>query len=40
MAVFGKGAPPALKTLSDSEVPWASLDEEQEDDENEAVFSP
>jgi hypothetical protein len=32
MALFGKGAPPVLRTVSDSEVPWASLDDEEEDD--------
>ena len=35
IAVFGKGAPPALRTVSDSEVPWASLDDEQEEGGNE-----
>jgi len=34
MALFGKGAPPALRTVPDSEVPWASLDDEQEEDGN------
>jgi hypothetical protein len=35
MALFGKGAPPPLRTVSDGEVPWIPLDEEQEDDGNE-----
>ena len=30
MALFGKGAPPALRTVSDGEVPWIPLDEDQE----------
>ncbi|HLC20765.1 MAG TPA: hypothetical protein VJM10_01485, partial [Candidatus Methylomirabilis sp.] len=32
MALFGKGAPPAVRTVSDREVPWIPLDEEQEED--------
>ena len=32
MALFGKGAPPALRTVSDGEVPWTPLDDEQEED--------
>ena len=36
MALFGKGAPPAVRTVSDREVPWIPLDEEQEEDESEA----
>ena len=35
MALFGKGAPPALRTVSDREVPWIPLDDEQEEDRNE-----
>jgi hypothetical protein len=35
MALFGKGAPPAVRTVSDSEVPWIPLDEEQGEDGNE-----
>ena len=31
MAFFGKGAPPALRTVSDGEVPWTPLDEEQDE---------
>ena len=34
MALFGKDAPPALKTVSDGEVPWICLDDEQEENEN------
>ncbi len=36
MALFGKGAPPTLRTVSDREVPWIPLDDEQEEDGNEA----
>jgi hypothetical protein len=32
MALFGKGAPPALRTVSDGEVSWTPLDDEQEED--------
>ena len=32
IALFGKGAPPALRTVSDGEVPWIPVDEEQEED--------
>ena len=35
VAVFGKGAPPTLRTVSDAEVPWASLDDEHEEDGDE-----
>lgn len=35
MALFGKGAPLALRTVSDGKVPWIPLDEEQEDDGDE-----
>ena len=35
MALFGKGAPPRLRTVSDTEVSWIPLDDEQEDDRNE-----
>ena len=35
MALFGKGAPPALRTVSDGEVPWTPLDDEQDDGGNE-----
>ena len=35
MALFGKGAPPTLRTVSDREVPWIPLDDEQEEDRNE-----
>jgi hypothetical protein len=35
MAFFGKGVPPALRTVSDGEVPWTPLDDEQEEDGNE-----
>ena len=31
MALFGKGAPPALRTVSDGEVSWTPLDDEQND---------
>ena len=34
MAVFGKDAPPALRTISASEVPWIPLNDEQEEDGN------
>ncbi len=30
-----KGAPPALRTVSDREVPWILLDDEQEENGNE-----
>jgi hypothetical protein len=33
MALFGKGAPPALRTVSDGEVPWTPLNDEQEEEE-------
>ena len=32
VAVFGKDAPPMLRTVSDSEVPWMPLDDEHEED--------
>ena len=32
VALFGKGAPPALRTVSDREVPWIPLDDEHEED--------
>jgi len=35
MALFGKGAPPAVRTVSDREVPWIPLDEEQDEGGNE-----
>ena len=35
VALFGKEAPPALRTVSDQEVPWASLDDEQEKEDEE-----
>jgi len=35
MALFGKGAPPALRRVSDGEVPWTPLDDEQEEGGNE-----
>ncbi len=35
MAVFGKDAPPAVRTVSDREVPWTPLDEEQDEGGNE-----
>ena len=35
MALFGKGAPPALRTVSDGEVPWTPLDDEEEEDGDE-----
>ena len=35
MALFGKGAPPTLRTVSDQEVPWASLDEQHDEDGDE-----
>ena len=35
IALFGKGAPPALRTVSDREVPWIPLDDEQEEDGDE-----
>ncbi len=34
MALFGKDAPPAVRTVSDREMPWIPLDEEQEEDGN------
>jgi hypothetical protein len=34
-ALFGKGAPPTLRTVSDREVPWIPLDDAQEEDGNE-----
>ena len=33
VALFGKGTPPALRTVSDREVPWTPLDDEQEEEE-------
>ena len=33
--LFGKGAPPALRTVSDGEVPWTPLDDQQEEGDNE-----
>jgi hypothetical protein len=33
MALFGKGAPPALRTVSDGEVPWTPLNDKQEEEE-------
>jgi len=35
MALFGKGAPPALRIVSDGEVPWTPLDDEEEEGGNE-----
>ena len=35
IALFGKGAPPTLRTVSDREVPWIPMDDEQEEDGNE-----
>ena len=35
MALFGKGAPPTLRTISDRGVPWIPLDDEQEEDGDE-----
>ncbi len=35
MALFWNGAPPTLRTVSDREVPWIPLDDEQEDVGNE-----
>jgi len=35
MALFGKGAPPALRTVSDGEVPWIPVDDEQDEGDNE-----
>ncbi len=32
VALFGKGAPPTLRTVSDREVPWIPMDDEQEED--------
>ena len=32
VALFGKGAAPALRTVSDGDVPWTPLDDEQEDE--------
>jgi hypothetical protein len=34
-ALFRKGAPPTLRTVSDSEVPWIPLDDEQDEGGNE-----
>ena len=35
MALFGKSAPPALRTVSDGEMPWTPLDDEQEEGKDE-----
>jgi len=35
VALFGKGAAPALTTVSDEEVPWTPLYEEQDEGGNE-----
>ena len=35
MAFFGKGAPQALRTVSDGEGPWTPLDDEQDEGGNE-----
>jgi len=35
LALFGKGAPPALRTVSDGEVPWTPLDDEEEEGKDE-----
>ena len=35
VALFGKGAPPALRTVSDGEVQWTPLDDEQDEGGNE-----
>jgi hypothetical protein len=32
VALFGKDAPPALRTVSDREVPWIPLDDEQDEE--------
>jgi hypothetical protein len=32
MALFRKSAPPALRTVSDEEVSWAPMEDEQKDD--------
>jgi len=40
MGLFGKGAPPALRTVSDGEVPWTSLDDEEEEDGDETEGEP
>jgi hypothetical protein len=33
IAVFGKGAPPKLRTVSDGEVPWIPLDDKQQEED-------
>ena len=35
MALFGKGAPSTLRTVSDAEVPWSPLDDQQEEGDGE-----
>ena len=35
VALFGKDAPPTLRMVPDSEVPWTPLDDEQEEDGDE-----
>ena len=35
MALFGKGTPPTPRTVSDREVPWTPLDDEQDEGGNE-----
>jgi len=35
MALFGKGAPLALRRVSDGEVPWTPLEDEEEEGGNE-----
>jgi len=35
VALFGKGAPPALRTVSDGEAPWTPLDDEEEEGSDE-----
>ncbi len=32
VALFEKGAPPTLRTISDEEAPWISVDDQQEED--------
>jgi len=34
MALFGKDTPPAVRTVSDREVPWIPMDEEQGEEGN------
>ena len=35
VALFGKGAPPALRRVSAGEVPWTAVDDEEEEGSDE-----